>query len=215
MGPYNEDEFLPLSGIQHFAYCARQWGLIHLEAQWVDNLWTAAGTAMHERVDNPHAIESRNPFKTMRSVSLSSCSLGLYGVADVLEVHNGKEHGKYNLVEYKRGKPKEDDCDMVQLCAQAICLEEMLALSIADGHLYYGETKRRHVVKFSSDLRERVHTLATAMHHYYRMGRTPAPMRSAKCQNCSLSAICLPKLGANQHKIDAYLAAAVLDATKN
>jgi len=215
MDLYNEDEFLPLSGIQHFAYCERQWALIHLEAQWVDNMWTAAGTAMHERVDNPHVIESRSPIKIMRSVFLSSHVLGLYGVADVLEIQSEGDRGTYNLVEYKRGRPKDDDCDMVQICAQAICLEEMLTLSITRGHLYYGETKRRHIVQFGSELRARVQTLSAKMHHLYRIGRTPPAVRSAKCQHCSLSVVCLPKLGAIRHKIGAYLADAMEDASKD
>ena len=164
---YNEDNLLPLSGIQHFAYCERQWGLIHVENQWVENLRTAEGRLLHQRVDDPYFTESRGNVKTVRSVPLLSKSLGLYGMADVIELHRdtGDLSGtRYSIVEYKRGKPKPDDRDEFNFCAQAICLEEMLDITLAYGYMYYDETKHRHKVDFCDQLRTRVRMLAEKMH---------------------------------------------------
>lgn len=206
---YNEDDLLPLSGIQHFAYCERQWALIHVENQWVENLRTAEGRFLHQRVDNPYFTESRGDVKTVRSVPLLSKTLGLYGVADVIELH--REAGdasstKYSIVEYKRGKPKPDDRDEVQLCAQAICLEEMLNISLDFGYLYYGETKHRHKVEFDELLRTRVKTLAEKMHLLFLKGETPSAVKGKRCNNCSMVDICLPKLSRSGKKTETYMA---------
>ena len=218
---YDEDDLLPLSGIQHFAFCERQWGLIHVETQWVENLRTAEGRLLHQRVDDPYFTESRGDVKTVRSVPLLSKALGLYGVADVVEIHRcspRKERGlkhlnaddasvmRYNIVEYKRGKPKPDDRDAVQLCAQAICLEEMLAITLDYGYLYYGETKHRHQVDFDDTLRERVKILAEKMHLLYTHGITPPAIKGKRCKNCSMEDICLPKLGKSGKRVEMYMA---------
>lgn len=218
---YSEDELLPLSGIQHFAFCERQWGLIHVESQWVENLRTAEGRLLHQRVDDPYFTESRGDVKTVRSVPLLSKALGLYGVADVVEIHRcspreerGLKHRnagaasgvRYNIVEYKRGKPKPDDRDAVQLCAQAICLEEMLGITLDYGYMYYGEIKHRHQVDFDDTLRERVKMLAEKMHLLYVHGITPPAIKGKQCKNCSMENICLPKLSRSSKKAEMYMA---------
>ncbi len=205
---YNEEDLLPLSGIQHFAYCERQWGLIHVERQWVENLRTAEGRLMHQRADDPFFTESRGDIKIVRSVPLLSKTLGLFGVADVLELHlNTKDTSgkRYNIVEYKRGKPKPDDRDEVQLCAQAICLEEMLSITLDYGYMYYGETRHRHRVDFNDVLRNRVKMLAEKMHLLFAKGETPLPVKGKRCKNCSMADICLPKLGKNAKKAENYM----------
>ena len=214
---YDEDELLPLSGIQHFAFCERQWGLIHVENQWVENLRTAEGRLLHQRVDDPYFTESRGDVKTARSVPLLSKTLGLYGVADVIELHReaGDSSGmKYVIVEYKRGEPKPDDRDEVQLCAQAICLEEMLGISLNGGYMYYGETRRRHYVEFSKELRSRVKTLADKMHVLYAHGITPPAVKGKRCKNCSMKDICLPQLGSGNKKAEIYMAGIVDEMMK-
>jgi len=206
---YSEEDLLLLSGIQHFAYCERQWGLIHIESQWVENLRTAEGRLMHRKADDPYFTESRGDTKIIRSVPLLSKSLGLYGVADVIELHRNASDAssmRYSIVEYKRGKPKSDDRDEVQLCAQAICLEEMLCITLDYGYIYYGETRHRHRVDFGEVLRERVKTLTEKMHLLYAKGETPPAVKGKRCKNCSLADICLPKLGGSVKKVETYMA---------
>lgn len=205
---YEEDDLLPLSGIQHFAFCERQWGLIHVENQWVENLRTAEGRILHQRVDDPYFTESRGDVKTVRSVPLISKTLGLYGIADVIELHRNAgdtTEMKCSIVEYKRGKPKPDDRDEVQLCAQAICLEEMLDITLLYGYMYYGETKHRHKVEFDEVLRSRVKMLAEKMHMLFAHGITPPAVKGKRCKNCSMEEICLPKLGGSSKKVDMYM----------
>ena len=214
---YNEDDLLPLSGIQHFAFCERQWGLIHVENQWVENLRTAEGRLLHQRVDDPYFTESRGDVKTVRSVPLFSKNLGLYGVADVIELHRNTGDASgigYSIVEYKSGKPKPDDRDEVQLCAQAICLEEMLGIKLDHGYMYYGETRHRHRVDFDVSLRSRVKTLAEKMHLLYTHGITPPAVKGKKCKNCSMEDICLPKLGGSSRKVEMYIAGVLEEMMK-
>jgi CRISPR-associated exonuclease Cas4 len=204
---YSEDELLSLSGIQHFAYCPRQWALIHIESQWLENASTAQGRIVHRRVDDPYFQETRGLIKTERAIPLISWQLGLYGIADLLEIHK-EESGQgltYSLVEYKRGKPKPDDRDEVQLCAQAMCLEEMRDTVIESGCIYYDAVKGRETVMFTASLRQRVADLATLMHNYYAEGLTPAAVKSRKCINCSMANICLPKLGKLHGKATVYI----------
>ncbi len=207
---YNEDDLLLLSGIQHFAYCERQWGLIHIESLWEENRSTAEGRILHQRVDDPLFNETRRNVKIARSVPLVSMSLGLYGIADVIELQlndneNEKKGENYSIIEYKRGKPKNDDRDEVQLCAQAICLEEMLGVSLTKGHIYYGETKHRNQVLFDEEIRIRVKMLADRMHLLFEKGVTPRAKKDKKCKNCSLSGICLPVLGKTSKRINTYM----------
>lgn len=208
---YNEEDLLPLSGIQHFAYCPRQWALIHVERQWLENASTAQGRIVHHRVDDPYFTETRGSVITERSIPLISWQLGLYGVADLLEIHKGEsgQNAIYRLVEYKRGKPKPDERDEVQLCAQAICLEEMRSTTINSGDIYYDMIKNRHQVEFSKKLREKVQQLVRAMHECYEQGLTPTAVKSRKCLNCSMASICLPKLGKIGSKAGSYIASLI------
>jgi CRISPR-associated exonuclease Cas4 len=211
-----------LSGIQHIAFCERQWALIHIEQQWAENMRTVEGNHMHERVDDPFAGEVRGSVITLRSVSLVSYRLGLYGVADVVEFirsENGEgiglegHPGKWQPVpvEYKRGKPKPDERDEVQLCAQAICLEEMynatddFNLIIRTGYLFYGETRHRHEVIFSQELRNRVESYAKRMHELFETGNTPLAIYKTHCKACSLVELCNPKAFCNPRKVNDYL----------
>lgn len=217
MTVYSEDDLLPLSGIQHFAFCERQWALIHVENQWVENVRTAEGRNLHQRADDPYFTETRGEVKTIRSVPLMSKTLGLYGVADVIELQKAPDEStgvRYSIVEYKRGKPKPDDKDEVQLCAQAVCLEEMLEIALDYGYLYYGETKHRHRVGFDSSLRTRVKELAERMHELFAKGETPPPVKDKRCKNCSLADICVPKLAKTKKKTEQYLSS-VFDEMRN
>jgi CRISPR-associated exonuclease Cas4 len=200
---YQPDDLLPLSGIQHFLFCRRQWALIHIERQWQENAFTAEGRILHERVDDPFFTETRRGMVTARSVPVASYRLGLSGVCDVVEFSDsplgvrlaGRE-GRYTAapVEYKRGKEKMDPCDQAQLCAQAMCLEEMLSIEIPAGYLYYRQTRRRVAVELSSELRELVAKMADEMHAYFQRGHTPRVKPSKACRSCSLADICLPAL---------------------
>lgn len=207
MDRYTETDLLPLSGIQHFAYCPRQWGLIHIETQWIENLGTAQGRLVHERVDDPFFQESRGETTIERAVPLVSRHLGLFGVADLLEMRRTKEKESktLTLVEYKRGKPKPDDRDEVQICAQAICLEEMRGITLRDGFMYYDAVKHRHQVVFTLTLRQRVKELCAQMHALYNEGRTPEAIANKKCKNCSMENVCLPKLSKLKGKANRYM----------
>ena len=214
---YEEDDLLLLSGIQHFAFCERQWGLIHVENQWFENVRTVEGKNLHQRVDDPYFTETRGDVKVVRSVPLVSKTLGLYGVADVIELQKVPEDNsgvRYSIVEYKRGSPKPDDRDEVQLCAQAICLEEMLAIALDYGYLYYGETKHRHKVEFNETLRTRVKDLAERMHNLFAKGETPQPVKDKRCKNCSMADICVPELAKGNNKTEKYLNS-VFDEMRN
>ncbi len=200
---YTPEDLLPLSGIQHFLFCRRQWALIHVERQWQENALTAEGRIMHQRVDDPFFTETRNGVITARSLPVASYRLGLSGVCDVVEFtlspDGVKLPGRNGLflaapVEYKRGKEKRDQSDEAQLCAQAICLEEMLALSIPFGYLYYGETRHRVAVELTADLRELVRSMVDEMHGYFGRGYTPRVKPFKGCRACSLADVCLPVL---------------------
>lgn len=205
---YFEDDLLPLSGIQHFAFCERQWGLIHIENQWVENVLTVEGKLLHERVDDPLSDDTRGDIRTIRSVPLVSMKLGLYGVADVIEVHksySGNKSVSYNIVEYKRGMPKDDEIDEVQLCAQAICLEEMLKIKLDYGYMYYGETRHRLKVLFDDSLRKKVEHFALKMHMIFEKGETPLPKLDKHCKRCSLVNVCIPEHMSVRGKAKAYM----------
>ena len=200
---YSPEELLPLSGIQHFHFCRRQWALIHVERQWQENALTVEGRLMHQRADDPFLTEVRKGVVIARSMPVASYRLGLYGVCDVVEFTTSEEgvrlHGRDGFylprpVEYKRGKEKRDACDEVQLCAQAICLEEMLSIPILDGDIFYGETRRRVQVPFTGELRGLVAQISSEMHDYFSKGYTPRVKPTKACQSCSLKDICLPEL---------------------
>ena len=185
---YAEDQLLPLSGLQHLVFCERQWALIHLEQQWEENRLTAEGSLLHDTAHR-EGNESRPGMKFCRGLRLRSLRLGLSGQADIVEFHNRQPFP----VEYKRGKPKADLSDRIQLCAQAMCLEEMLDLTIPSGALFYGTTRRRLDVLFDETLRQGVERLAERMHGLYKKGCTPIVEYAPKCDNCSLIGVCLPK----------------------
>jgi CRISPR-associated exonuclease Cas4 len=207
---YQEDDLLAISGLQHIAFCERQYALIHIEGQWNENLRTAEGRVIHERVHDPDYKAHKPGAIVVRSMALRSFVLGLYGEADVVEFikQSGgegiclpKKEGKYfpRPVEYKRGKSKQGDYDRLQLCAQAMCLEEMLQCNIEEGDLFYAETRRREVVKLDVELREQLKSLSEHMHDLYRDGITPAPnMKLSVCRNCSMENICLPRIRRRQ-----------------
>lgn len=199
-----EDEFLPLSGIQHYAFCPRQWVLIHLEQVWNENLLTFSGRMLHERVNDPSFSETRGDVVVSRSLPLVSTSLQLYGVADVVEFHLRSDvgvtlPGRDGLwmpypIEYKLGRPKFMNCDRVQLCAQAICLEEMYEIEITEGAIFYARIRRRETVLFDAHLREETNRLAAEMRSLFLEGVTPRAKYSAACRSCSLYDQCMPRL---------------------
>lgn len=200
---YREEDFLMLSGIQHFAFCRRQWALIHIEQQWADNLHTVEGNILHENAHNGLFREKRGDTVISRGMSVFSRSLGISGVCDVVEFHKSGDGielygltGKYEVVpiEYKKGKPKENDADVLQLAAQAMCLEEMLVCDIRTGYLYYGEQKRRMMVDISDTLRDEAKAYCRQMHQLYERRHTPKVKISKACNACSVKNLCLPKL---------------------
>ncbi len=224
MSTYSDDDLLLLSGIQHFAYCERQWALIHIEKQWLENVKTVEGQHLHERVHNPDLIEKRGDLLTARSLPIVSWRLGLYGMMDLAEFHQVKsDQDGIKLsnregfwlpkpVEYKRGKPKPDDRDQVQLCAQAICLEEMLQVRIDEGDLYYGENRRRTPVAFDLALRNRVEELSWRMHQVFESGVTPSAEKGHRCSLCSLKDICMPTLTRKSRSVKSYIEKEIADS---
>lgn len=162
---YKEEEFLQLSGIQHFAFCRRQWALAYIEMQWQENVRTVEGKILHENAHDPAIKEKRGDLLIVRAMPVHSREMGVSGECDVVEFHKVKDgisiagrEGSYSVipVEYKRGKPKTDDSDILQVAAQALCLEEMLCCVIPYGYIYYGETRRRTKVEFTDEVREKV-----------------------------------------------------------
>ena len=200
---YAQDDFLQLSGLQHFAFCRRQWALIHIENQWKENLRTVDGDLFHTRVHDNTQRERRGDTLILRGLPVMSRKLGISGQCDAVEFHadaNGiilqGEEGLWQPfpIEYKRGAPKTHDADALQLCAQALCLEEMLCCSIKAGALFYGETRKRESIEFTSELRTRVQSLLEEMHQLQNRGYTPRVKPTKSCNACSLKEICLPGL---------------------
>ena len=206
-------EPLLLSGLQHFVFCRRQWALIHIEQQWAENVRTVEGDLFHHRAHDGESFESRGDVLIARGLRLFSRRLNVTGVCDVVEFHRdpkgialaGRE-GTWRVwpVEYKKGAPKENDADRLQLCGQAMCLEEMLLCSIPEGALFYGETRRRERVAFTPELRGCVERMLAEMRQYHERGHTPSARRTKSCNACSLKEICLPGLE-KLPKVNAYL----------
>ena len=210
---YEEDALLPLSGLQHFVYCKRQWALIHLEQTWDENRFTAEGQILHRNAHDA-GTEKRAGIHITCGLRIRSLELGISGIADVVEFHedqNGiKIPGRRGYwrpypVEYKRGRPKKDHCDEIQVCAQAVCLEEMLHVTIPDGALYYGKTHRRHAVTFDDSLRARLIAVAREMHHLWEIQQTPAAEPGPKCDECSLASRCIPATTNRPNRTIAYV----------
>ena len=200
---FKEEEYLQLSGLQHFSFCRRQWALIHIEQQWAENLRTVDGRILHEKAHDGSVREKRGDLIVTRDMSIHSPTLGVSGSCDVVEFHRGIEGipmaGQEGLwqpypVEYKRGAPKTTDADKLQLCAQAMCLEEMLCCDIPEGAIFYGEIRRREVVDLDEELRKRVRILLSEMHDLYCRSHTPKVKPTKGCNACSLKELCLPKL---------------------
>lgn len=200
---YKEEEYLQLSGLQHFRFCRRQWALIHIENLWAENLRTVDGQILHERAHDPGLREKRPGLIVMRGMAVSSRTLGVSGACDVVEfrrcaagVSLRNEEGLFQPypVEYKRGSPREDRANELQLCGQALCLEEMLCCDIPKGALYFGEVRRRVEVAFTPELRREVTETLLQMHQLYKRGYTPKVKPTKACNACSLKELCLPKL---------------------
>jgi CRISPR-associated exonuclease Cas4 len=201
---FEEDELLvPLSALQHYLFCPRQCALIHVEQQWAENRLTAEGRQLHDTVDQG-GHQARAGVRLVRSLPLRCRRLGLTGVADVVEFR-GPE-GRPYPVEYKRGRPKAHRADEVQLCAQALCLEEMFTVSLTEAALFYGEKRRRTVVALDPALRTLTETTAAAVRAMIVAGRTPPPVyRAGPCGSCSLLELCRPRELANAPRVAAWL----------
>ena len=221
MDAFEDEDLLPLSGLQHLQFCERQWGLIHIEQQWAENRLTSEGRVLHEKVHEA-GWEGRPGVVIARGLYLRSRRLGVSGQADVVEFHQGSagERDAVQIpgragwwrpfpVEYKRGRPKSDSSDEVQLCAQAICLEESLETTIECGALFYGTTRRRLDVAFGEDLRRRTEMLALRMHALYESRATPMAVYAKKCDRCSLYELCLPRSIGRRGTVKRYLSDAI------
>jgi len=206
---YSEDDFVMISALQHYVFCERQCALIHLEQVWLESGLTAEGRILHERVHEQEG-ETRAGVRIERALPLRSLRLGLVGVADVIEFHPLTDGGWLPFpVEYKRGKPKPDYCDAVQLCAQAMCLEEMMNVGVPRGALFYGKIRRRHDVVFNEALREETEGTAKRVHELIASGVTPRASYEKKCKQCSLLSVCLPKSLGRNRDISRYLTGAI------
>lgn len=210
---YQESDYLQLSGIQHFRFCRRQWALIHVENQWAENSRTVDGQILHQRAHDSGLREHRGDLIITRDMHIFSPRLGVTGACDVVEFRRGTEGtplaGEEGLfqpypVEYKHGSPRADTANDLQLCGQAMCLEEMLCCSIPEGALFYGEPRRRTVVFFTPELRETVRRDSDEMHQLYHRGHTPKAKPSKSCSACSLKELCLPQL-VRRESVQTYL----------
>ena len=210
---YEEEDFLMLSGIQHYAFCKRQWALIHIEQQWQENVHTVAGNLMHRKAHDSFTYEKRKDALITRGLPIHSRTLGLSGICDVVEfladdagiaLQGHKGFYRPYPVEYKKGKPKTDDADILQLAAQAMCLEEMFSVSVGEGALYYGEIRRREIVAIDEAIRQRVVKTTEDMHRMYARRYTPKVRWQKGCSACSLRDICLPRMGKVQ-SVSSYI----------
>lgn len=211
---YNEENsYLMLSGIQHFQFCKRQWALIHIEQQWEENVRTIEGKYLHQKADQPFIKEKRGNKLTVRAMPIKSNELKITGICDVVEfikdnsgIEINSAEGKYiaHPIEYKRGKPKMNDADVLQLTAQAMCLEEMLLCEINTGYIFYNEIKHRVEVPLTANDKSKVRSIVTEMYDYYKRKHTPKVKTGSFCKNCSLQNICLPKL-MNKRSVKSYI----------
>ena len=213
---YAEYDLLPISALQHLSFCERQWGLIYLEQAWAENQLTVQGDLMHNRADEPET-EIRLNLRITRGLRLRSLKLGIVGRADVIEFYRVKKPansvvlegaaGRWTplIVEYKRGRPKIGREDEVQLCAQAMCLEEMLETSLTRSTFFYGLPRRRYDVVLDEELRANTESMIQRLHQLTNQGKTPVAEYSKKCRACSLVEICLPRVTGKQNNIKQYL----------
>jgi CRISPR-associated exonuclease Cas4 len=204
---YAEADLVPLSALQHYQFCPRQCALIHVEQIWVESKLTAEGRILHDRVD-AGGVEKRRDVKRVFGLPIRCLRLGLVGKADVVEFHRQADGPWIPYpVEHKRGRRKQEDWDRVQLCAQAVCLEEMLGVSVPEGALFYGKEQRREAVTIGEALRRETEEVAAAVHRMLAEGRTPPPEYAPKCDSCSLVEVCLPRgVGGSKSRVARYLA---------
>jgi CRISPR-associated exonuclease Cas4 len=199
---YDEEDLLQLSALQHFLFCPRQCALNHIEQIWEENLYTIEGELLHQRAHSGKS-EGRPMKRTEFGMPIRSLELGLSGKTDAVEY---RADGGIVPVEYKRGRPKKGGADEVQLCAQALCLEEMRGVSIPEGALFYGKVRRRKVVIFSGELRTLVRETAARLHEFISAGRTPPPEYDGKkCPRCSFLSVCLPKKLSRPASVERYI----------
>lgn len=209
---YSEDDLLPISTLQHLVFCPRQCALIHIERAWSENFFTAQGRVLHERVHRENA-ERRRDLQVEYGMPLRSLRLGLSGKADVIEFHRQPDQTWQPFpVEYKRGRQKSDNRDAVQLCAQALCLEEILNVSVPEGAIFYGRERQRSEVQFNENLRKETEDAAGRLHRLIESGKTPPPVYEKKCDTCSLLDVCLPKTIQNKKSVSGYLSAMVKES---
>lgn len=201
---YSEDELIPISAIQHWVFCPRQCGLIHLEGLWAENRLTAEGRILHEKAHQDQK-ESRGGLRVERGLSLRSLVMGIVGKADVVEFHREAEAWRPFPVEYKRGRPKAHDADRLQLTAQAVCLEEMLGVPVEQGALFYGAQRRREEVALDPALRRALAQTVEQIRAMLASGKTPPPSPGPYCRNCSLRDRCLPGKTASARSARQYL----------
>lgn len=200
---YSEDDYLMISGIQHFKFCRRQWALIHIEQQWAENEHTVIGELMHKKAHDPYVAEKRKDTIITRALPVSSRTMGVSGECDIVEFHKCEDgirlyghRGLYFVypVEYKKGKPKHSEEDVLQLVAQVMCLEEMFSTEIKEGAIFYGETRRREIVSVTEELRTEVRQMFQEMHQYFERRYTPNVKSSKACNSCSLKELCMPRM---------------------
>lgn len=220
---YDEEDFLQLSGIQHFAFCKRQWALAYIELQWQENVRTFEGRLLHEKAHDPDIKEKRGDLLVVRAMPVHSRRLGVSGECDVVEFHRTAEgiplfgrEGLYEAVpiEYKRGKPKITDEDALQVTAQALCLEEMLCCEIPFGYIYYGEIRHRQKIEFDLSIREKVEHMFEEMHKYFEQKYTPNGKYRKSCNACSLKDKCLPTLS-KITSVEEYIAEKIHEGDDN
>ena len=198
-----EEDYLLVSGIQHFSFCRRQWGLIHIENYWQDNMLTAEGHIFHDRTNDERLVTRRNGIITLRGLRIKSDQLGIIGICDVVElipdetgINLQDRPGKWRIhpVEYKHGQSKANACDRLQLAAECMCLEEMLLCRIDTGSLFYGKTRHREEIDINDELRASVESIVKEMWNYYNRHYTPKVKPRSSCKSCSLKEYCMPEL---------------------
>ena len=225
---FSDEELLPISALQHLRFCPRQCALIHIEGVWAENRLTAEGRALHDRVHSA-GTEGRGDRRLVRGVRLRSRKLGLVGVADMVELHRVPPEsggGRASLpglsgcwapypVEYKRGRPKKDNSDEVQLCAQALCLEEMMTVEICEGAIFYGASRKRKVVAIDERLRTATEEASACLRALVDTGVTPPPENDRRCKSCSLLHHCMPGVGRLGRSAERYLREELLAAARD
>ncbi|WP_374943875.1 CRISPR-associated protein Cas4 [Sphingomonas sp.] len=209
-GAIDEDDLVPISALQHQLFCPRQCALIHLEQQWLEDGATAEGRILHERVDDGGA-DKRRGVRTVRGIALRSMALGVTGKADAVELHGRAPDLRPYPVEYKRGQPKTHRADDVQLCAQAMCLEEMFGAEVPEGALFYARLRRRTAVAFDAELRALTTATALAVRTMLESRITPAPVPMPGCARCSLEPLCRPDAIAARRSVERWLARQLAD----